>query len=88
MTLTIYKSDKDYKNAVSRQQPAPVVKQTAYDASVRRVVYYKIRKGDNLWNIAQSFKVQIDELTAMNDIDVDTTLIPGDVLKVPVSEKL
>jgi LysM repeat protein len=58
------------------------------DASAKRIVYYKVRKGDNLWNIAQSFKVPVRELTTMNDITLDTTLFPGVVLKVPLSERL
>jgi len=61
---------------------------SAPDADAKRIVYYKVRKGDNLWNIAQSFKVAVGELTAMNDIDLDTTLFPGLVLKVPLSRKL
>ena len=60
----------------------------ATDSCAHRIVYYKVRKGDNLWNIAQSFNVPVRELTAINDIDIDTTLFPGLVLKVPLTQKL
>jgi membrane-bound lytic murein transglycosylase D len=58
------------------------------DGQAKRIVYYKVQKGDNLWHIAQSFKVPVQELTAMNDIHLDTTLLPGLVLKVPLTEQL
>jgi membrane-bound lytic murein transglycosylase D len=58
------------------------------DASSKRIVYYRIRKGDNLWNIAQSFRVAIRQLTSINDITPDTALQPGKVIKVPLLEEL
>jgi membrane-bound lytic murein transglycosylase D len=58
------------------------------DASSKRIVYYRIRKGDNLWNIAQSFRVAIRQLTSINDITPDTALLPGKIIKVPLLEEL
>jgi membrane-bound lytic murein transglycosylase D len=58
------------------------------DASSKRIVYYRIRKGDNLWNIAQSFRVAIRQLTSINDITPETALLPGKVIKVPLLEEL
>ena len=70
-------------SADSQQRPA-----IAADPSAKRIVYYKVRRGDNLWNIAQTFKVPVKELTSINDISLDTALMPGEVLKVPLSERL
>jgi membrane-bound lytic murein transglycosylase D len=58
------------------------------DAASKRIFYYRIRKGDNLWNIAQSFRVAIRQLTSINDITPDTALLPGKVIKVPLLEEL
>ena len=71
------------RSSADSQRPA-----IAADASAKRIVYYKVRRGDNLWNIAQTFKVPVKELTSINDISMDTTLMPGEVLKVPLSERL
>jgi membrane-bound lytic murein transglycosylase D len=57
-------------------------------AQGKHIVYYKVRKGDNLWNIAQSFKVPIKELTMMNNLQSDSSLVPGEVLKVPMTGEL
>ena len=66
------------------QKPAAFIA----DASSKRIVYYRIRKGDNLWNIAQSFRVAIRQLTSINDITPDAALLPGKVIKVPLLEEL
>ncbi len=58
------------------------------DAASKRIFYYRIRKGDNLWNIAQSFRVAVRQLTSINDITPDTALMPGKVIKVPLLEEL
>jgi membrane-bound lytic murein transglycosylase D len=58
------------------------------DAASKRIFFYRIRKGDNLWNIAQSFRVAVRQLTSINDITPDTALMPGKVIKVPLLEEL
>ncbi len=45
---------------------------------------YTVKKGDNLWNISQRYGVQVEELAAENNIDLNATLREGRVLKVPI----
>lgn len=52
------------------------------------VVHYKVKKGDNLWNIAHLFRVPVQRLYASNGLDKNSRLMPGDILKIPVSEEL
>jgi membrane-bound lytic murein transglycosylase D len=102
MTLTIYKSPamrgvtlgaagclpkSGLQSATSAGEatgPASIIT----DASSKRIVYYRVRKGDNLRNIAQSFRVAVRQLTSINDITPDTALQPGKVIKVPLLEEL
>jgi membrane-bound lytic murein transglycosylase D len=102
MTLTVYKSPAMHKVAAGRiaspsmsdGQSAAMAGETdgaasiITDASSKRIVYYRVRKGDNLWNIAQSFRVAVRQLTSINDITPDTALQPGKVIKVPLLEEL
>lgn len=67
---------------------APAISQIIDTTSGKHLVFYKVRKGDNLWNIAQSFKVAVKELSLINNLQPDSTLLPGEVLRVPLSEEL
>jgi membrane-bound lytic murein transglycosylase D len=95
-TVTIYKPSVTSVSApppapspVRRIKPAaPAISQGSDTVSAKHIVYYKVRKGDNLWNIAQSFKVAVKELSLINNLQPDSTLLPGDVLRVPMSEEL
>jgi LysM domain./Transglycosylase SLT domain. len=96
--VTIYKPAGT--SSASAPMPAPVavrrIKAAVPAASLaneaaapgKHIVYYKVRKGDNLWNIAQSFKIAVKELSTMNNLQPDSTLMPGEVLRVPMSEEL
>jgi membrane-bound lytic murein transglycosylase D len=79
--------------------PLPHVKQSAPGALAPKnsalvtnhgmhIVYYRVQKGDNLWNIAQSFKVPVKNLTMINNLQPDSTLLPGEVIRVPMTEAL
>jgi membrane-bound lytic murein transglycosylase D len=79
MMLTIYKTVR--KNVVATASGK-------HAQGGRHVVYYKIRKGDNLWNIAHCFNVPVKQLMALNEISLEETLVPGATLKVPVLEEM
>lgn len=70
------------------KSPAPLIKTGNEAMPGKHIVYYKVRKGDNLWNIAQSFRVAVKELSTLNNLQPDSTIMPGDVLRVPMSEEL
>ncbi len=46
------------------------------------VVYYKVKQGDNLWNIAANFGTTVQNLYKLNDLNKDSIIMPGDTLKV------
>lgn len=48
----------------------------------RKMVYYKVKNGDNLWCIANSFGISVDQLIAMNNLRQKGLLMPGDTLRV------
>jgi membrane-bound lytic murein transglycosylase D len=57
-------------------------------ASNRRIVYYKVRKGDNLWNIAQLFNTSLDNIYKLNGLSERSKLMPGDTVRVLLAEEL
>jgi len=52
-----------------------------------RILYHTVRKGDNLWRIAQAYSVPINRLCAANGITSDTVLMPGDSLRIILAAK-
>ncbi|WP_321276341.1 LysM peptidoglycan-binding domain-containing protein [Thiomicrorhabdus indica] len=44
---------------------------------------YKVKNGDNLWLIAKNHKLSTRILARYNSISINTTLRPGQVLKIP-----
>jgi len=49
------------------------------------IVLYTVRSGDNLWSIAQTFKVPVESLYQANGLKKDSVLIPGNKLKIVAS---
>ena len=41
---------------------------------------YEVRSGDSLWRIANRYSITVENLVAWNDLNVDATLRPGQVL--------
>ncbi|QTL99602.1 peptidoglycan DD-metalloendopeptidase family protein [Iocasia frigidifontis] len=54
------------------------VKLTLFD----RVEEYRVKKGDNLWEIANSYRIDIDTLIGANDINNMNRIQVGDVLVI------
>jgi membrane-bound lytic murein transglycosylase D len=46
------------------------------------IVYYKIQQGDNLWHIAETFGIPVQNLFKANHLNPDSVLMPGDTIKV------
>jgi murein DD-endopeptidase MepM/ murein hydrolase activator NlpD len=49
------------------------------------MVYYEVRKGDSLWDLAERFGVRISDLTDANSLKEDGILEEGRRLMIPVS---
>jgi membrane-bound lytic murein transglycosylase D len=50
-------------------------------------VFYKICKGDNLFSLAQSFSVSVNDLMQANNISASSTLKVGDLIRIPVTKR-
>ncbi|MFW5971877.1 MAG: peptidoglycan DD-metalloendopeptidase family protein [Bacillota bacterium] len=46
------------------------------------IISYRVKRGDNLWNIADAFGIDIDTLIGANDITNMNTIKVGDVLNI------
>jgi membrane-bound lytic murein transglycosylase D len=53
-----------------------------------KVVYYQIKQGDNLWNIAATFGIPVQILFKANNLNPDSVLMPGDTIKVVKTREL
>ena len=47
---------------------------------------YEIQKGDSLWSIARQFQLSIQEIANTNNLNIEQTLQPGFLLKIPQNE--
>lgn len=52
------------------------------DLQESSVVYYEVKQGDNLWRIANSFGIPVQNLYKYNKLNPDSVLMPGDTIKV------
>lgn len=50
----------------------------------QQLVRYRVKKGDNIWNIARKFGVNTKQLLAWNNLSPQQLIHPGDQLKVYV----
>jgi len=53
-----------------------------------QVIYYEVKKGDNLWTIATRYGVPVKELFSRNRLTQANRLMPGDTLRIPYTEEL
>jgi len=44
---------------------------------------YFVRKGDTLWNIAKKYRVALERLMKINNLDSESVLMPGQRLMIP-----
>jgi cell wall-associated NlpC family hydrolase len=67
-----------------------MVAPAAYAAPARSVeapakpASYTVKAGDNLYTLARSMKVRLKDLLSVNKLTIDSRILPGDVLLVPV----
>jgi membrane-bound lytic murein transglycosylase D len=54
----------------------------------KNIIYYTIKKGDNLWTIAKQFGVLISTICKVNNLTKKSLLMPGKIIKIILSESL
>jgi len=62
-------------NLVVFHTPAEKVAQTG-------AVQYTVQRGDSLWSIARKYKVRVNDLKLWNDLGTDTTIRPGQSIRI------
>ena len=68
---------------LAKATPEPVVKKDTHS----KYVFHVVQKGDTLWNIAQRYNsVSVEDIKRLNSLK-DSTLKPGQKLKLPVKDK-
>jgi membrane-bound lytic murein transglycosylase D len=45
-------------------------------------IQYTVQRGDSLWSIARKYKVRINDLRVWNDLGSDTTIQPGQFIRI------
>ena len=73
----------DTLNIPARRSPL-----SSPSAPAGEVVYYTVRKGDNLWAIAQRHDIPVKHLRALNGLGRGSVLMPGDTLRIVATERL
>jgi LysM repeat protein len=53
----------------------------------RRIVYYTVKQGDSMWAIANQFGISLDTLFKTNNLSKQSKLLPGDVVRIIISEE-
>lgn len=62
--------------------PEPAIVKSAQPQPSR----YQVKSGDNLWLIAKKFKIDTQQLAKHNNLTADSSLKPGQTLKIPASK--
>lgn len=65
---------------VTNRPPAPT--NTPVKAISNEVVFYEVKQGDNLWRIANTFGIPVQNLYDINNLTSDSVIMPGDTIKV------
>lgn len=78
---TLHLADTSQKNAPSAAAN-PTAQKRATESS--RYIYYTVQPGDTLWNIAQRYQSNIDQLKKLNNISRKNHLRSGIRIKIPL----
>lgn len=57
-------------------------------SSEQDIVYYEVKRGDNLWRIADTFGMPVSTLCSINNLSARSVIMPGDVIKIMKAKEL
>lgn len=84
--LTVYIPSKPSTPTVVTKKPAPTPQDKTLSVnnlpSDGKFKYHTIRKGDNLWTIAQHYGTTVEKLKALNGFGKKYSLVPGQKIKI------
>ncbi|MFW5998861.1 MAG: L,D-transpeptidase family protein [Halanaerobiaceae bacterium] len=67
----------------------PVIIRESFNKSIqgpeKNYIIYTVKKGDSLWTISKKFKISIEDIIKLNNIENDT-IYPDDRLKIPIRQ--
>jgi hypothetical protein len=72
----------DPKDALARYSPGQVKRAPAQVAQKAASRLHVVKDGENLWKIARQYKVKVDEIVKLNEMEKDA-LYPGMTLMIP-----
>lgn len=75
----------NYSSNTTTASNYKIVKVTDYQ---KKTLYHKVRKGENLTEIAREYNVSLSDLRDWNDLSVHTNLFVGKRLKIETTEKV
>jgi murein DD-endopeptidase MepM/ murein hydrolase activator NlpD len=64
-------------------QPRPI--QSTTTALKAPALKYEVQEGESIWKISQEFQVQPSAIASSNKISTESDLVPGQTIKIPVS---
>ena len=62
------------------------MKKAKSDPTDDRIIYYEVKKGDNLWTIAKQFGVSVSKIFKVNNLTKKSVIMPGSTIKILLSE--
>ena len=69
--------------AIALRQAGGGTVASAKGAAASGTVFYRVRKGDNLWSIARRFGTDVPTLLKANRLRSEQTIYPGEQLVIP-----
>jgi len=81
-SLNVRPTGEDASPAAPRAAAAPSDGKTAVASGAARKVTYRVRRGDNLYRIAQRHGITLDSLLSWNNLSDASRIYPGDILTI------
>lgn len=80
---TIYPGEKlTYYSSGTTKAPASQVK--TGESTTRNRMKYRVKKGDTIFGIAQTFGVSTNDIFALNKLSKSSSIHPGDIIYIPI----
>ncbi len=72
----------EFKEEIFLSDNTAIVKPDLKESEKKKIIYYRIKKGDNLTKIAQEYNVTVNDLIKWNNILFPDLIFPDSILKI------